>query len=348
MPLWNCAALPLVRSMFYDYDKLLSYNAILNFVVAERGVGKTYGAKKMCIKRFLRDGSQFVYIRRYKTELDTATSTFFDQLKNNKEFEGHKLEVRKEKKFTTFYCDNEICGFGIALSTANILKSTEFPLVKMIIYDEFMLDEGCYRYLGNEVVQFLECWETIARLRDVPVIFLGNAVSTSCPYFSYFNISVPYGSEFKTFKDGLILFNLARNKAYQEAKKKSRFGRVIEGTAYSQYAIENDWLRDSKCFIKKKEGNLHLWSVVHVDGEDFGVWLDKKTGDIYVSKDYDPNFPCRFAFDKDDHDETSYLQARRSPWFKILIAAYRNACLYFDNQRIKNTVFPKITKCLTY
>jgi hypothetical protein len=102
MPPGNYVALRLDHFMFYNYDKLLSYNAILNFVVAERGVGKTYGAKKMCIKRFLRDGSQFVYIRRYKTELDTATSTFFEQLKNNKEFEGHKLEVRKEKKFPLF------------------------------------------------------------------------------------------------------------------------------------------------------------------------------------------------------------------------------------------------------
>ena len=76
--------------------------------------------------------------------------------------------------------------------------------------------------------------------------------------FSFFEISVPYGSEFKTFKDGLILFNLAQNKAYQQAKKESKFGRVIEGTGYAEYAIENIWLRDSKCFIKKKVGNCHL------------------------------------------------------------------------------------------
>lgn len=334
--------------MFYDYDKLLSYNALLNFVVAERGVGKTYGAKKMCIKRFLRDGSQFVYIRRYKTELETATSTFFDQLRNNHEFEGHKLEVKKSKKFITFYCDEKVCGYGIALSTANILKSTEFPDVRMIIFDEFMLDEGCYRYLGNEVVQFLETWETIARLRDVPVIFLGNAVSTSCPYFSFFDISIPYGSEFKTFKDGMILFNYAKSIEYQEAKKQTRFGMIVSGTNYERYAIGNEWLRDSKAFIRKKNSGCHLWSVIHVDGEDFGVWLDKKNGDIFVSRDYNPDFPCRFAFNKDDHDETSVLQARQSPWFKLLINAYRQAKLFFETQAVKTVVFPKIIKCLTY
>ena len=51
--------------MFYDYNKVLSYNAMFNFIIGERGVGKTFGAKKFCINRFLKYGEQFVYIRRY-------------------------------------------------------------------------------------------------------------------------------------------------------------------------------------------------------------------------------------------------------------------------------------------
>ena len=32
--------------MYYDYNKVLSYNAFFNFIIGERGVGKTYGWKK--------------------------------------------------------------------------------------------------------------------------------------------------------------------------------------------------------------------------------------------------------------------------------------------------------------
>ena len=68
--------------MFYDFNKLLSYNALLNFVIGERGVGKSFGAKKFVISDYLKSGNEFVYIRRYKTELDNAYEGLFDQLQN--------------------------------------------------------------------------------------------------------------------------------------------------------------------------------------------------------------------------------------------------------------------------
>ena len=43
--------------MFFYEDnlpKILSYNAYLNFIVTERGLGKTYGFTKFVIKDFLK------------------------------------------------------------------------------------------------------------------------------------------------------------------------------------------------------------------------------------------------------------------------------------------------------
>lgn len=58
-------------SMYYNYDKLFSYNdALILFVIGERGVGKSFGAKRHVLNRYLKTGEQFIYIRRYKTELD--------------------------------------------------------------------------------------------------------------------------------------------------------------------------------------------------------------------------------------------------------------------------------------
>ena len=60
--------------MYYNYNDLFSYNAMFNFVIGERGVGKTYGILKKCVKDFINTMSnehprQFVYLRRYKSEL---------------------------------------------------------------------------------------------------------------------------------------------------------------------------------------------------------------------------------------------------------------------------------------
>ena len=57
------------KDIWFNPNKVLSYNAFLNFIVGERGVGKSYGFKKYLVKHFLKTGKQFVYVRRFKTEL---------------------------------------------------------------------------------------------------------------------------------------------------------------------------------------------------------------------------------------------------------------------------------------
>lgn len=54
---------------YYDWEKTLSYDADVTMVIGARGVGKTFGLRKQCIKDFLRDGSRFVEVTRFKNEL---------------------------------------------------------------------------------------------------------------------------------------------------------------------------------------------------------------------------------------------------------------------------------------
>lgn len=83
--------------MFYDYSKILSYNALLNFLIGERGVGKTYGAVKFVTKQFIKKGEQFAYIRRYKSDLKKGVKTFFTSVINNQEFKNHDLVSKSEE-----------------------------------------------------------------------------------------------------------------------------------------------------------------------------------------------------------------------------------------------------------
>ena len=123
------------------------------FVIGERGCGKTFNAKVAMLKKFLKTGEQFIYLRRYKTELDTSLATFWNDLQSHDYFKDHSLKVKKSKLLTEFTCDGKVCGYAVPLSTSNILKSTAFPKVKTIIFDEFILDgaSGTYHYLKNEV-----------------------------------------------------------------------------------------------------------------------------------------------------------------------------------------------------
>ena len=334
--------------MFYDFKKLLSYNALISFVIGERGVGKTYGAIKFAINDFLKNGHQFVYVRRYATELETSAPKFFDAIIENKEFEDHEFKVKTSKKLTRFFIDGKECGYALPLSTAMILKSTSFAKVKNIIFDEFIIATGTYHYLKNEVHHFLDLIETIARLRDVRVFCLANALTITNPYFNYFNLTLPYNSDFKVFKDGLIVVNYVKNEKYREAKKRSRFGQLIAGTDYGKYAIDNKFLLDDKHFIQKRPAYATMFSTIIINHKSFGVWRDKKNDFIFISNDYDPTNPCCFAIDNKSHNEhTMLVNARNSPWFKIVIDAYRMGLLRFENQNIKNEVMVIINKIIT-
>lgn len=337
------------NDIFYSFDKLFSYPFLMAFVLGERGTGKTFGSKVAMLKKYLKTGEQFIYLRRYKTELDTALSTFWDDLQSNGYFEDYTLKVKKTKMLTEFTCNGKTCGFAVPLSTANILKSTAFPKVTTIIFDEFLLDNGgTYRYLKNEVTMMLDVIETVGRLRDIQIIFLGNSLSVTNPYFAYFDLDLPYNSEFRTFKDGLIVVNYIKNLKYREAKKKSKFGRLIQDTQYGRYAIDNEMLRDNKHFIEKRPPDATFWAVLVINGVNVGVWYSKN-GYMYMSNKYDPNTKYKFACDYNDHTEaTVFLNARENYYVRLCVKMYKQGLLKFENQKIKNDVVSLLNKCIAF
>ena len=204
------------NSIYFTLEKILSYNALISIIIGERGVGKSYDSKIYVANRFIKKKKQFVYLRRYKTELKQAmmknqTPIFFDQIKNDERMKNHKFTNTND----TMSIDGKICGFAMPLSIANILKSSTYENVDTIIFDEFIIDKGNYHYLQNEVIQFLDVIETVARLRNIRVIMLGNAISITNPYFSFFNLSLPYNSEIKTFKNDSLFFPAKKQRAAQ-------------------------------------------------------------------------------------------------------------------------------------
>ena len=68
--------------MYIDYSRIFSYNALLNFIIASRGTGKTFGITDFVIDKFLKRGDEFVYVRRYKSELQKSIPKFFNAILN--------------------------------------------------------------------------------------------------------------------------------------------------------------------------------------------------------------------------------------------------------------------------
>ena len=323
-------------NIWYSYNKVLSYHAMMNYIIGERGCGKSYGLKKYLLNRFKKKGRQFIYLRRYDTELKKSLkdNEFFKDVENDPMFTEDEFNVRGDK----FYMNGKVCGYAIPLSKASIYKSVPFPNVDIIMYDEFLIDNATYHYLPDEPEKLLDFIETVGRLRDIQVFCLGNNISLVNPYFDYFNISLPYNTDIKTFKNGLILINYIKNEAYRKVKKESKFGTLIDGTKYGEYAIDNQSLKDNNNFIKKKNPKSKFFFNIIINNHTYGVWMDYNSNEMYISKMYNANHPVTITFNYSDHSENTIMLKSKSVFFQNLVKHYMNANLYFDNLQIKSDI----------
>lgn len=282
----------------YDY---LPYNCLYNFAVGPRGPGKTYWAKYWCVNDFLKsvkaggERSRFIYLRRYKTEL--KPTRWFSQISHL--FPGVKAKV----KGNDIILNDEVAGYLVPLSKAVTFKSDDFHDVDKIIYDEvFLKKKSTYRYLPNEVTDFLDFYETVNRLRppdkEVRVFFLANTFSMYNPYFLYFNITNPNHKEVVRKKDLLCVF--LNPEKFKEMKRKTRFGQMIEGTEYASHNIDGEFYQDSNALVEPRSKSAVYYATFIVKGQYVGIWVDYLKGRFYVDEKFDKTYGIKYALSYED------------------------------------------------
>ena len=184
------------QNKFYSLDNILEKNADYNVIFGERSNGKTYAALLYGLKRYVKTGEQFAYIRRWREDLrgKRAESLFSNHVANGvieKLTDGKFNEVfyLSGKWFLSYYDrdknkrypDSTPFCYGFCLSETEHDKSTSFPNVTTIVFDEFLTRRI---YLPDEFMLFMNTLSTIIRQRtNVKVFMLGNTVNKFCPYF---------------------------------------------------------------------------------------------------------------------------------------------------------------------
>lgn len=325
--------------MWYDKQQLLSYNKIMNMVLSNRGGGKTFHFTRWGIDDFKKNKKQTVWVRRYQTEIDEMllNGKFFDAVREY--YPGDELKIEGN----TGTVNGEVAFYFIALSTSRQLKSNNYPYVNKIIFDEFIIDKGRVTYLKSEVEVFLDLYETVARTRDnVRAVLLANSITIVNPYFLFWNIKPDTEKRF-TVK-GQVCIELFTDADFVAMKQKSRFGQLVKGTRYSDYAIENKWLLDTETFIELKTPSAEFMLGMKYNGIMYGFWVDYHVGLIYVNKQYDPSSYSLFCLQKDDHEANLLLVKSLSDSKRIqrIVFAFRNGLLRFSDMQVKNQFYEYI------
>lgn len=326
------------QSLYYNPNKMLSYNRILNFIIGARGIGKSYSMKEYPIKRFLKNQEQMIYVRRYKPELKKITNYFNDIMMK---FPDHQFKVKGRE----LYIDNKLFGWAIPLSTWQSEKSNAYPNVSTIVFDEFIREKDNSGYIPNEVEALLNLMDTVFRDREnVRCICLSNAVSVVNPYFLYFGLVPNIEKRYNAYKN--ILIEIPDSKDFSEERRKTKFGSLIDGTEYGGMSLDNEFVNDSSVFIEKRSKESRFNFAVVYKGMTMGIWVDVDAGLMYLSTEFDPSSKNIFALSTDDLNENTMLFTtwKNNYYLTKMVSAFTNGWLRFDNQVLRNIGYEMFNK----
>lgn len=189
------------KNKFYSLKSILSKNCQYNLIIGERSNGKTYSVLKYGLEKYIDNGEQMAYVRRWAEDFKGKRgSVLFDGLVKNNEIEKmtngeynavyyyssrwYLCRIEDGERIKTD--ENPFC-FGFSIASAEHDKSTSFPNITTICFDEFLTRKY---YLPDEFIHFMNLLSTIIRQRNnVKIFMLGNTVNTFSPYFSEMGIT---------------------------------------------------------------------------------------------------------------------------------------------------------------
>lgn len=316
---------------FYDWHKTLSYDADVTMVVGPRGVGKTFGLRKQCIKDFLRDGSRFVEVTRFKNELSGVADGYFNRLQDLPDFEGYMFRTDARygwiAKVPSEVSDGEkkpkpewqLMTYFIALSDAQRMKKRTFDKVRRIIFDEAILESSdrYHNYLPNEFGVLANLVDTVSRERaDTDclrprVYLLGNACDLSNPYFAAYGVGTDLKFGYRWYANKTFLFHYVESGEYGIEKLKGTVaGRMMQGTTAAKVAISNEFVGLNSEFVKAKPSRAKFTFGIKCNGKTFGVWVDMQGGLYYVTGNVPNNTDKTIYALTAEDNRINYIAAR--------------------------------------
>lgn len=202
------------KDKFYRLDNILSHNADYNMIYGERSNGKTTAVLEYAIDDHIESGynNQLAIVRRWEEDFKGKNGQqMFENIvalgwvKDKTKGKYNAVYYYSQRWYLCYYNElgervitaNEPFALGFSITSEEHYKSTSYPNIKTILFDEFITRQY---YLPEEFVKFQNLLSTIIRLRtDVKIFMCGNTINKYCPYFAEMGLS-----EVKKQKRGTI------------------------------------------------------------------------------------------------------------------------------------------------
>lgn len=319
-------------SIFYDIRKCKS-DMPIKIIIGPRGCGKTYSVLDYMQEQSSPE-SKFIYMRRDGTEIDSCSTEYGNPFKKLNEDKGYDVHPFAISKFNGFGIargeeeDEEVIGYGVALSTFASMRSQDFSDVDRIFFEEF-IPEKHKRKLKGEGQALLNLYETVNRNRElqgcppVEMVLCANGIDLANPILLELGATSIIG---KMIKNKQRRLTIPEKSLYIEVIPRTKVSDLKEDTVLYRLASKDFLIdaldttfRGADLEFVRKNVNLRSYKTEFSYG-DYVIFSNNEHYYIAESK-----VPCKVAIPE---RELGRFQALFSPKYRILRAMGQ---IYFDD-----------------
>lgn len=340
-----------MKPRYLKWDEIFARDADFNLIIAQRELGKSFGAREQTLRDYRDNKERCVDVVRYKDDVQIAITDFYSdvvanttdkKLKtwlDNMEFntQGNQIFIREKSDGKTKPKWDLIMRM-IPLSKATRYKMATMDNLRRVLFDEALIDKSIdtyTRYLPNEYKLLQNLVGTLQRYsrKDAQghprlrVYLMGNAVDLINPYFAALGINdrPPFG--YRWFKNKTWFFAYPDPADYAIKSKAAQLAEKMTDSA-GDYGNRFDAANDQ--FIGRKPATARFEFGVACSGELFGVWSDHKGGYYYVNRKVPKDAQAVFALTTADNRPNYIVAKSANKTLKGLSDLYCFGCVKFD------------------
>ena len=329
---------------YFDWNQIFGRDKLVNIIMAARGRGKTYGLRKQCVRDFLKHGVCFVEICRTLDECEEVSKDYFAKLELNGEFPDRIFKTSKNRAYISKRPTGDekpkwhLIGYFLSLSAANRYKRMTFKPVRRFIMDEAIIDPTITQrgYLPNEAEKFSSIVDSVTRERPgeaqkIYIYLLGNSADLSCPLLVYYGIAKEPKRGISTHSNVLVMYEDPGEYGKKKIKETAAAKMLRKGSKALEVAAFNRFSSSHKHEIGKKPPSCDLLFGMSYQGQDFGIWIDRKTWLVHVTTRFPKSGHSKpvYSLSLSDGSANYPMLDAASPELKILTKAMkRRNCIY--------------------
>lgn len=323
---------------YIDLSKILSYNAIINFLDTPRNRGKSWSIQIRAFKHALRHGRTTILCRRNKKSAQKAMQKAFSPklcaflgidpqaIARN----GNVISYEKRKGLLIPMI--EVC----ALSDRYNQRSADSGLADLFVVDEANVppEERSF-FRGDPVENMLDIWDSNRREASMPLLIFGNREGVVNPFQSYFGIK-PLPIDFngiRRYRQKTILVAQSTKEGKREGDFNDKVRVALKGTRYDRFARAGMPKGTDLSHVINRPANATWYMTVIFKSKHYAFY--RFDGGLWITTEQDRSRKA-FALGDKPVDGAEWIQSfsKNKQRFSFLFKSLRDNALWFSNPDI--------------